>query len=104
MPANERYKFNDVEKDTLLLVEGIDDALFFETFLTEGLRNDGVQVVQVGSDDHFRPFLLTTLVNAPGFKRLRRMGIIRDADTAAPTARGNENRCINSVPEPPEIP
>jgi len=90
MPTKRSYRFIDVEKDSLLLVEGYDDALFFETFLTEGLNNHGVQVAEVGSDDKFRPFLLGTLVNAPSFRRLRRMGIIRDADTVAPTARGNE--------------
>ena len=35
MPGRDSFRFNDVEGDALLLVEGIDDARFFAAFFGE---------------------------------------------------------------------
>ena len=86
MPTKTPYDFDDVRGDTLLLVEGIDDAKFFNAFLRRGLNAHNVQVARVGDKDSFRPFLTTTLNNAEKFANLRRLGIIRDADTSAEAA------------------
>lgn len=86
MPTKTPYDFDDVTSDTLLLVEGIDDAKFFDAFLRRGLNAHNVQVARVGDKRSFRPFLTVTLNNAEKFANLRRLGIIRDADTSAEAA------------------
>lgn len=83
---NNPFDFNDVTSKALLLVEGIDDAKFFDAFLKDGLNAYNIQVVQVRSKDNFRLFLTVTLKNAENFAGLRRLGIVRDADTSAADA------------------
>jgi hypothetical protein len=85
MPGRDSFRFNDVEGDALLLVEGIDDARFFTAFL-QWLGKTNVQIAQVGGKDELRPFLINILKNAPNFPRLRSLGIVRDADTSASSA------------------
>lgn len=74
-------RFNDVTNETLLLVEGIDDVLFFRALLGH-LGRTNTQVAYVGSWDQFRPVLMM-LRKSPNFALLRRLGIVRDADLSA---------------------
>lgn len=76
------FHFDDVEYETLLLVEGIEDARFFNAILRQ-LGRTNVQIVYVGSKHSIRPFLISTLANSENFSRLRRLGIVRDADNDA---------------------
>ena len=73
------YQFIDVVSDSLLLVEGQDDARFFNAFLRQ-LSIPGVQIAAVDGKDNFAPFLKNILVTAPGYPRLRSLALIRDAD------------------------
>ncbi len=75
----------DIVKDSLLIVEGTDDRRFVGAFLKWlGIAN--IQIVAVGGTPGFRPFLTNTLINAPNFRRLRSLGIVRDADESAASA------------------
>ena len=105
MPTKTPYDFDDVTSDTLLLVEGVDDAKFFDAFLRHGLNAHNVQVARVGDKDSFRPFLTTTLNNAEKFANLRRLGIIRDADTSAEAALTSLRSSLSDAQMPaPERP
>ena len=86
MRQDNRFTLKDVVRDAVLLVEGIDDARFFEAFLGWLGKVDDVQVAQVGGKDRFRQFLDGPLKRANNFPRLRRLGIIRDADSDASAA------------------
>ncbi len=86
MHEGDRFIFNDVKRDVVLLVEGIDDARFFEALLTWLGRTDAVQIAQVGGRTRFDHFLTRTLTRAENFYRLRRLGLIRDADKSAQSA------------------
>lgn len=96
------FDFNDVENDALLLVEGISDARFFRAFLRDGLSKTDVQIAQVGGNRGFRIFLAQTLKNANSFQNLRRLGIVRDADTDALAAFRSVHDALGDAgfPEP----
>ncbi len=82
----EGFLLNEVRRDAVLLVEGIDDARFFEAFLRWLGKTDDVQIAQVRGKPNFGPFLKGTLKLARDFSRLRRLGLIRDADESASSA------------------
>ena len=83
MPPKDIFHFdNEVVSDVLLLVEGIEDARFCNAILCSLKRKD-VQISYVKGKDNFRPFLTKLLVKSRGFSRLRRLGIVRDADKDA---------------------
>lgn len=82
MPCRKSFQFKHVEQDALLLVEGIEDAIFFDAFL-HSLGQTNVQIASVNGKDNFRKFLIETLKRASKFQQLRRLGIVRDADTNA---------------------
>lgn len=82
MPGKPPFHFDDVERETLLLVEGIEDARFFNVILHR-LKRDNVQIARVGGKNNFRPFLTSILSKSDNFSRLRRLGIVRDADLSA---------------------
>lgn len=86
MPHKVPFSFDGVEHSALLLVEGIDDARFFNAYLNRGLGIIAVQIVRVGGNPGFRPFLSQGLRNASGLANLRRLGIVTDADTDATAA------------------
>ncbi len=86
MHENGRFILNDVKRDAVLLVEGIDDARFFEAFLNWLGKTDAIQIAQVGGKPKFRPFLTGPLKRTNNFTRLSRLGLIRDADTDAGSA------------------
>ena len=84
MPKKDPFHFdNEVKSDVLLLVEGIQDARFFNAILCRWLERTDVQVVRVKGKDNFRPFLINLLPKSKGFSQLRHLGIIRDADCSA---------------------
>ncbi len=76
------FHFNDVGNDTLLIVEGIEDAVFFSA-LVHHLERTPIQIAYAGSKEKIRPFIISTLLNSNNFSRLRRLGIVRDADKSA---------------------
>lgn len=80
------FSLQDMESDSLLLVEGIDDARFFMAFLRDGLNTTNVQIVQVGGNQRFRTFLAETLLVSENLTNLRRLGVVTDADTNAAAA------------------
>lgn len=82
MPEKPPSRFDDVERETLLPVEGIEDARFFNVFLCR-LKRDNVQIARVGGKNNSRPVLTGILSKSQKFSRLRRLGIVRDADLSA---------------------
>lgn len=99
MPSHHQnpFVFRDVQSQSLLLVEGSDDAKFFDSFLKNGLGKQNIQIARVGSKDKFRPFLTGTLKNAENFPNLRRLGIIRDADTASQSTSPSDTGAANAL-------
>lgn len=86
MPNRNRFVFqNAITSGSLLLVEGIDDARFFDAFLQNKAGDADVQIATVGGKANFRKFL-TNLRQADGFDSLRQLGIARDADTDSSSA------------------
>ena len=76
------FVFKNVERADLLPVEGIDDARFFTALLRQLERTD-VQVARARGKDNIRQFLINTLAKDQKFRQLRKLGIVRDADTSA---------------------
>ena len=91
-----------VEHEILLLVEGKDARNFFDT-LREHLELADVRVRDFGGVRQLRPYL-AGLVSAPGFRNVRRLGIVRDAETSddpAGTPRGRFRVCdpLSTTPD-----
>ena len=105
MPKRDFFHFHSgVTSDALLLVEGIDDARFFNAILHRLLKRTDVQVVYVGSKVNFRPFLINLLPRSKGFSRLRHLGIIRDADCSATSTLQSLRDALTDakLPAPPQ--
>lgn len=104
MSAKRPFHFDDVKCDTLLLVEGIEDARFFNAILRRVERTD-VQIADVRGKDNFRPFLFSVLTKSESFSRLRRLGIVRDADSSAQsTLRSLQNALVHAqLPAPSQV-
>ncbi len=102
MHEGNRFLLNDVKRDAVLLVEGIDDARFFEAFLKRLGKDDAIQIAQVGGKNKFGRFLTGTLKRAENFYRLRRLGLIRDADESAQAAFNSLRGALtdSGLPEP----
>ena len=83
--ARRNFRFYGVERESLLLVEGNDDARFFGAFLRR-LNLTGVQIAVVGDVNQFAPFLANTLVRDLEFSRLGKLALVRDADLAPQAA------------------
>lgn len=69
---------SSIEQSHLLLVEGIDDAAFFEAFLKKLNLND-VEIWPIGGGRNFKKSL-GVLKKLSGFERVKSIGVIRDAD------------------------
>ena len=69
-----------VDDEILLLVEGKDACNFFDT-LRKHLDLADVGVMNFGGVNHLRTYL-AGLVLVPGFQDVRRLGIVRDAETS----------------------
>ncbi|MEK7398329.1 MAG: DUF3226 domain-containing protein [Candidatus Poribacteria bacterium] len=68
----------EIRKSKILIVEGIDEKNFFETWLKELNRND-IQVMPVGGKENLKPnFKL--IVDRPNFGDVESILITRDAD------------------------
>lgn len=65
-------------KNSLLLVEGVDDVRFFNAFLMY-LKKDSIQVSAVGGKDEFRK-ALKPVKNARNFNKLESLAVLRDSD------------------------
>ena len=76
------FVFKNVERADLVLVEGIDDARFFTALLRQLDRTD-VQVARIRGKEKIRRFLKDTLAKDQGIRQLRKLGIVRDADSCA---------------------
>lgn len=53
MPCRKSFQFKHVEQDALLLVEGIEDAIFFDAFL-HSLGQTNVQIASVNGKDNLK--------------------------------------------------
>jgi len=69
---------SSIEQSHLLLVEGIDDAFFFEAFLKQ-LNLYDVEIWPIGCGRNFKT-RLGLLKKLSGFERVKSIGVIRDAD------------------------
>ncbi len=99
MVSRGAYRFNDVQSGSLLLVEGIDDARFFDAFL-KSLSIGHVQIASVDGKDNFAPFLKNTLITARGYPNLRRLVLVRDADDNANAAYQSLQSALNGADLP----
>jgi len=72
----------EIKTQKLLLVEGNDDEGFFQK-LIEVIKISNIQILSVGGKDGFRTSNLKSIKNMPGFRELRALGIVRDADENA---------------------
>lgn len=106
MPPKGSFHFdNEVKREVLLLVEGMEDARFFNAVLSRWLKRTDVQIAFVGSKNNFRPFLINLLPKARGFSRLRSLGIIRDADCSAADTLQSLRDALTAarLPAPPRV-
>ena len=103
-----------IREEVQLLVEGNDERNFFEAF-AEYLALGNVQVQVLDGKDRLRESLETLAWAVTDFRRVRTIGIVRDADDSADaafesvrTSLGNANDAIRSsgvefpVPARPE--
>ncbi len=72
----------ELTADRLLLVEGKDEVNLLGRLIKNCLKDDGqgIQILDVGSKDNFKPNLIAIKVAAQSRPTLRSIGIIRDAD------------------------
>ena len=75
----------ELTADRLLLVEGKDEVNLLGRLIKDCLKDDGqgIQILDVGSKDNFRPNLRGIKVAAQARPTLRSIGVIRDADDNA---------------------
>ena len=63
-----------IEKDRLLLVEGVDEVNFFKAFFKQA-NIDNIQIISIGGKTQLKK-KLTALCHLPGFNKITRIGII----------------------------
>ena len=94
-----------IEKPIQLLVEGKDQLNFFEAFIRRAELQNDMQVRDFGGVDQLRSFLLA-IVDSPGFETVVSVGIVRDAEDSAESARQSVNDSLRNaglpVPEDAE--
>ena len=76
----ERQQTIEINRPRLLLVEGVDDEIFFQRII-ERRKIEGIQVIPFYGKDKFGNFLTNVLV--PGMKSsdgVKAIGVTRDAD------------------------
>ena len=74
----------EIERGTQLLVEGNDEQNFFEAFAIH-LNVEDVQIQVFDGRDNLRGFL-AGLARSPDFRKVRSIGVVRDADESADSA------------------
>lgn len=72
----------EIKADRLLLVEGNDDQNFFQK-LIEDIGLDGIQIISMKGKENFGIPNLKSVINTPGFREVRSLGIVLDADENA---------------------
>lgn len=72
----------EIKSNKLLLVEGNDDQNFFQKLMQEILLDD-IQIISMGGKDGFKTPNFKSVINIPGFREVKSLGIIRDADNNA---------------------
>lgn len=75
----------EIKSGKLLLVEGNDDQNFFQKLMQEILLDD-IQIISMGGKDGFKTPNFKSVINTPGFREVKSLGIIRDADNNADNA------------------
>ena len=75
----------EIKKDKLLLVEGNDDQNFFQKLMQE-VAIDGIQIISMGGKEGFKIPNFKSVINTPGFREVKSLGIVRDADNNADNA------------------
>jgi hypothetical protein len=71
-----------IKAEKLLLVEGNDDQGLFQK-LIEGIGVDNIQVHSMEGKDNFKTPNLQSVINSPGFRKVKSLGIVKDADECA---------------------
>lgn len=79
MPDGEKARPRRIERPYLLVVEGEEDAAFFEALARHLGLGENLQLWPAGGKDNIRP-QIKTLCGLPGFSEVERLGVIRDAD------------------------
>ena len=75
----------EIKKDKLLLVEGNDDQNFFQKLMQE-ITLDNIQIIPMEGKENFRTPNFKSVINTSGFREVKSLGIIRDADDNADNA------------------
>ncbi len=93
-----------IESEIQILVEGNDQRNFFEAFISH-LALANIQVQNFGGVDQLRDFL-EGLVDVTGFRAVKSVGIVRDAETSAQAAFQSVQSSLSNaglpVPNQPE--
>jgi len=86
----------EIEQETQLLVEGRDTEVFINALL-QHLSLTGVQIHNFGGVEQL-PRFLKTFIALPGFRQIvRSLGIIRDAEKGAGSARQSVHDILRSA-------
>lgn len=85
----------DVTEPYQLLVEGNDQRNFFEA-LRDKEKLSGIEIQDYGGITELRGFLSAFLV-VPGFRRVNRLGVIRDAESSAASAVQSVRNALHNV-------
>ena len=90
-----------IDEKTQLLVEGNDQRNFFEALVVH-LSIPNIQIQNFGGVDELRGFL-SGFARIPNFAKVRRMGIVRDAETSARSAFESVQSALRNahLPAPP---
>lgn len=94
-----------IEREKLLIVEGIDDKDFFESFLKHE-EIAGVEIIEAGGNKNFKN-VIPNIVKISGFKNIKTIAVIRDADENANSAFVSIRDILKRIEDhnltPPEI-
>ena len=95
-PEAESQKSLKIHERQLLLVEGKDEVNLFGRLVKDCLAEDGkgIQILDVGSKDNFRPNLMAIKLAAQSGPALHAIGIVRDADD---NPKGSFDSVCNSL-------
>lgn len=73
----------EIRKNKLLLVEGNDDKNFFQKLIQEITVNSSIQIISMDGKENFRTANFKSIINTPGFREVKALGIVRDANDSA---------------------
>ena len=86
---------SSINQPRLLLVEGNDDRNFFNVMLKHCDRDD-IQVLSFDGVDNLRSYL-PALVASPGWHQVVSLGIVRDAENDAESAKASVRGAVESA-------